>query len=165
MQRTACWITSLAIIGFVLGCDENKKEGMTMDDQGSVAYDYPSSSSSRSSYDSGSSAGYSDPGAGGGYGATDSYGYDSGGGYDSGASASYDNSQAGYAQPAYAAPASTGYSGGGGRMHTVARGDTLYSLARSYYNDQSKWRTIYQANQGTLTNPHQLRPGQQLVIP
>lgn len=145
MQRTACWITSLAMIGFVFGCDENKKEGMAMDDQGSVAYDYPSSSSS--SYGSGSSSGYSDPAPAAGA------AYDAGAGYDSGSAG-------------YAAPASTGYSGGGGgRTHTVARGDTLYSLARSYYNDQSKWRTIYEANQGTLTSPHQLRPGQQLVIP
>lgn len=155
MQRTACWITSLAILGFVLGCDENKKEGMAMDDQGSVAYDYPSSSSG--SYDSGSSSAYSDPapatGADAGYGSADSSGYDSGGGYDSGSAS-------------YAAPASTGYSGGGaGGMHTVARGDTLYKLARMYYNDQSKWRTIYEANRGQLSSPHMLRVGQQLVIP
>lgn len=159
MQRTACWITSLAIIGFVFGCEENKKEGMAMDDQGSVAYNYPSSSST---YDSGSSSTYSDPapagGANAGYSATDSYGYDSGGGYD--ANAGYDSGSAGYA-----APASTGYSGGGGKTHTVARGDTLYQLARSYYNDQSKWRTIYEANRGQLSSPHQLRPGQQLIIP
>ena len=55
--------------------------------------------------------------------------------------------------------------GGGGKTHTVARGDTLYQLARTYYNDQSKWRTIYEANRGQMSSPHQLRPGQQLVIP
>lgn len=56
-------------------------------------------------------------------------------------------------------------SGGGGQTHMVTKGDTLYSLARAYYNDQSKWRSIYEANRGTLSDPNKLRVGQELIIP
>ena len=34
--------------------------------------------------------------------------------------------------------------------HVVAKGDTLYSPARRYYGDPSRWKDIYQANQQTL---------------
>jgi nucleoid-associated protein YgaU len=54
----------------------------------------------------------------------------------------------------------------GGRIHVVQKGETLYKLARQYYNDdQSQWRKIYQANQAQIPNPDQLKVGQQLVIP
>lgn len=53
----------------------------------------------------------------------------------------------------------------GQRTHTVRRGDTLYKLARQYYNDQSKWKTIYEANRSRLDNPNDLKVGQDLVIP
>jgi len=53
----------------------------------------------------------------------------------------------------------------GGNKHIVAKGDTLYSLARSYYNDQAKWRTIYDANRGSIPDPNKLRVGQELIIP
>lgn len=45
--------------------------------------------------------------------------------------------------------------------HTVARGDTLIKLAAKYYNDQSKWRLIQQANRGVVV----LQIGQKLTIP
>lgn len=62
--------------------------------------------------------------------------------------------------PETAAPAT------GGRTHIVQRGDTLYSLARKYYNgDHTQWRRIYQANQAQIPNQNQLKVGQQLVIP
>jgi nucleoid-associated protein YgaU len=52
------------------------------------------------------------------------------------------------------------------RTHVVQRGDTLYELARRYYNnDQSKWRKIYQANVSAIPNKDLLRVGQELVIP
>ncbi len=64
-------------------------------------------------------------------------------------------------EAAVAEPAPTG-----GRTHVVQRGDTLFKLARQYYNgDQSQWRRIYQANQSQIPNPNQLKVGQQLVIP
>lgn len=53
----------------------------------------------------------------------------------------------------------------GGRTHTVERGDTLYSLARKYYNDQSKWRLIYEANSARVRNPNRLDVGIKLIIP
>lgn len=54
---------------------------------------------------------------------------------------------------------------GGQRIHVVAKGDTLYSLARQYYGNQSKWRDIYTANQSQLADPNQIKVGQKLVIP
>jgi len=54
----------------------------------------------------------------------------------------------------------------GGRTHVVQKGDTLFKLARQYYNnDQSQWRRIWQANQAQVPDPNVLKVGQQLVIP
>lgn len=53
----------------------------------------------------------------------------------------------------------------GQRMHVVAKGDTLFGLARQYYGDQRRWRDIYEANRSTLADPNQIRVGQRLVIP
>lgn len=55
--------------------------------------------------------------------------------------------------------------GGAGRTHTVGKGDTLYSLARRYYNSDARWRDIYNANSRTLSSPDALRIGMRLVIP
>ncbi len=68
---------------------------------------------------------------------------------------------------AYGSPAADpGYdSGGAARYHTVAKKDTLYSLARMYYSDQSRWKDIYEANSGTLSDPNRIFVGQRLVIP
>ncbi|HNQ21658.1 MAG TPA: LysM peptidoglycan-binding domain-containing protein [Phycisphaerae bacterium] len=70
--------------------------------------------------------------------------------------------------PAYAttpteSPAATALSGG--RYHTVARHDTLYSLARKYYNDQKRWKDIYEANRDKISDPNRIMVGQQLLIP
>ncbi len=51
------------------------------------------------------------------------------------------------------------------RIHTVKRGDTLSQLARKYYNDNSRWKTILEANSVTLKDKDHLVPGQTLVIP
>lgn len=53
----------------------------------------------------------------------------------------------------------------GGRRHTVQKGDTLYALARKYYNNQSRWRDIYNANKDRIPNPDKLKIGTELVIP
>ena len=54
----------------------------------------------------------------------------------------------------------------GGRTHTVVKGDTLFKLARSYYGDQAKWKTIYEANRSTIgSDPNRIRVGQRLMIP
>lgn len=66
--------------------------------------------------------------------------------------------------PAYTA--SYGGGAGGGRVHVVQKGDTIFKLARDYYGgDASKWRTIYDANRDQIANPNQIRVGQRLVIP
>ncbi len=67
---------------------------------------------------------------------------------------------------AYPGGASTqGYDSATGRTHKVSKGDTLFGLARTYYNDASRWKDIYAANRDTLSDPNKLRVGQDLVIP
>jgi nucleoid-associated protein YgaU len=52
-----------------------------------------------------------------------------------------------------------------GQFHTVARNETLYSLARSYYGDERRWKDIYRANQDSITDPNRIFVGQRLLIP
>ncbi len=54
---------------------------------------------------------------------------------------------------------------GAGRIHVVQRGDTLFKLARQYYNDQTQWKRIYEANRSQIPNKDVLKVGQKLVIP
>ena len=51
------------------------------------------------------------------------------------------------------------------RMHTVQKGDTLFSIAVKYYGTRSAWDKIYAVNRTGLPNKDQLKIGQQLVIP
>jgi nucleoid-associated protein YgaU len=51
------------------------------------------------------------------------------------------------------------------RRHTVREGDTLFTLARQYYNDAERFGAIYQANRGVLRVPDPLPVGAELVIP
>ncbi len=51
------------------------------------------------------------------------------------------------------------------RYHTVAKSDTLYSLARQYYGDHHRWKEIYGANRSAISDPNMIRIGQRLVIP
>ena len=54
----------------------------------------------------------------------------------------------------------------GGRHHTVARGDTLFSLSQRYYGSRSKWRDIYAANRDLLPSEKTpLKIGMDLKIP
>ena len=62
-----------------------------------------------------------------------------------------------YPTPTTVAPAA--------RYHTVAKGDTLYKLARMYYGDQARWKDVYAANRTEVSNPNMIRVGQRLVIP
>lgn len=50
-------------------------------------------------------------------------------------------------------------------QHTVARGDTLSSIAQFYYGDSSVFRRIFNANRHILTNPDRLTVGQVLRVP
>lgn len=49
--------------------------------------------------------------------------------------------------------------------HVVQKGDTLYKLARQYYNNQSMWKKIWEANRDVVPNPNQLNVGTTLQIP
>ena len=49
--------------------------------------------------------------------------------------------------------------------YTVNLGDTLSRLALRFYGSAHKWPKIYEANAGTLKNPHYIYIGQQLLIP
>ena len=49
--------------------------------------------------------------------------------------------------------------------HIVVSGDTLYSLARKYYDDSTMWDIIYDANEETIDDKRILKTGQILIIP
>ena len=51
------------------------------------------------------------------------------------------------------------------RTHRVVQGDSLYALARCYYDDARRWKDIYEANRDRLSTPDLLRIDQVLVIP
>lgn len=51
------------------------------------------------------------------------------------------------------------------RYHQVAKKDTLYGLARTYYGDQRRWKDIYEANRPAVSDPNKIRIGQRLLIP
>lgn len=64
-----------------------------------------------------------------------------------------------YTQPSTFEPISTG------QFHTVRARDTLYGIARQYYNDPRQWKNIYEANRDQLSNPNMIRVGMKLIIP
>ena len=49
--------------------------------------------------------------------------------------------------------------------HTVERGESLWNLARQYYDDGFQWRRIFEANEEKIDDPHWIYPGQELFIP
>ncbi len=49
--------------------------------------------------------------------------------------------------------------------HKIRANDSLFKLAKRYYNDGSKWTEIYQANKKEMPDPHSLKIGQELLIP
>jgi nucleoid-associated protein YgaU len=49
--------------------------------------------------------------------------------------------------------------------HTVVSGDTLYRIARKYYDDSTMWYKIYEANENTIEDKSLLVKGQILIIP
>jgi len=51
------------------------------------------------------------------------------------------------------------------KSYTVAKGDTLWAIAKKYYGDGSKYTKIFEANKGILTNPNVIYPGQVLALP
>ena len=51
------------------------------------------------------------------------------------------------------------------RTYTVRSGDTLSSIAESYYNNPGDWQSIYDANRSKISNPNSLYVGESLTIP
>jgi LysM repeat protein len=58
--------------------------------------------------------------------------------------------------PAVGAPA---------RTYTVVAGDTLWGIAQRFYGQGERWPIIFDANRDKVSDPWQIRPGMQLVIP
>jgi LysM domain len=52
----------------------------------------------------------------------------------------------------------------GARVHIVERGDTLWDLARHYYNNPFLWPQIWEAN-NYIPNAHWIYPGDPIIIP
>ena len=51
------------------------------------------------------------------------------------------------------------------RFHTVVAGDWLSKIAKTYYDDASKFDVIFEANKPMLSDPDKIYPGQVLRIP
>lgn len=52
-----------------------------------------------------------------------------------------------------------------GREHVVRKGDTLWDLAAYYLSNPFLWGRIYEANRGSVQNPHLIYPQNRLLIP
>ena len=50
-------------------------------------------------------------------------------------------------------------------VHTVASGDTLSKIAKSYLGDANRYMEIFKVNTDTLSNPDMIKVGQKLNIP
>jgi ABC-type nitrate/sulfonate/bicarbonate transport system substrate-binding protein/LysM repeat protein len=51
------------------------------------------------------------------------------------------------------------------QQYTVKAGDTLSKLAERFYNSDSKWSKIYEANRDVVKNPNYIYIGMKLTIP
>lgn len=51
------------------------------------------------------------------------------------------------------------------KFHTVAKGDTLSAIAKTFYGNANKYMVIFEANQPMLHHPDKIYPGQLLRIP
>ncbi len=51
------------------------------------------------------------------------------------------------------------------QYYTVVKGDCLWSIAKKFYGDGSKYGMIYNANKDKIKNPNLIYPGQVLLIP
>jgi LysM repeat protein len=52
-----------------------------------------------------------------------------------------------------------------GQTYTVKSGDTLSKIAQQFYGSASEYARIFEANRDQLSNPDNIQPGQELVIP
>jgi tetratricopeptide (TPR) repeat protein len=53
----------------------------------------------------------------------------------------------------------------GNRTYVVQDGDTLYSIARKFYDSPTRWKQIREANKSKLAGGAKLKPGETLTIP
>jgi len=51
-----------------------------------------------------------------------------------------------------------------GRVHTVAKGDTLWDISEAYLGQPWLWPSLWEANQTEVKDPHWIYPGQKLFI-
>ena len=53
----------------------------------------------------------------------------------------------------------------GNQSYVVQEGDTLYSIARKFYNSPKRWKDIRDANRKKLAGGTKLQPGETITIP
>ena len=51
------------------------------------------------------------------------------------------------------------------KTHTVGPGDSLWSIAKKYLGDGSRWGEIYELNKDSISNPNLIYDGQVLKLP
>lgn len=51
------------------------------------------------------------------------------------------------------------------KRHAVIKANTLWDMAKFYYEDPFKWPVIYDANKDRIKDPHWIYPGQTFIIP
>jgi 5'-nucleotidase len=51
------------------------------------------------------------------------------------------------------------------KTYKIQKGDTLYGLARRFYNDPNKWKDIQNANRDKITDPNRLKVGTEIRLP
>ncbi len=51
------------------------------------------------------------------------------------------------------------------RVYTVKAGDSLSRISQQFYGNANQYMKIFEANRNLLSNPNEIKPGQQLVIP
>ncbi len=53
----------------------------------------------------------------------------------------------------------------GTKYYDVQKGDTLWAVARKFYDDPSAWKKIREANSDLIKDENDLRPNMRLIIP